>query len=217
MSCSTVTWTGPEGSFSKASANDESLAPHLTRVLHGNALAFFACYDSGNHALPGQRVWEAAVALEAVREYFSQYGMADRIREFDVSSATVELAAQALGCEPCRIAKTLSFMVDGYPVLVVTAGDAKIDNSRYKAQFGTKARMLTPGEAEGLVGHAVGGVCPFAINEGVSVYLDVSLKRFSSVFPACGSGNSAIELSTAELEEHSGFSSWIDVCKNWQS
>lgn len=155
------------------------------------------------------------MAVEAVKEYFSRYGMADRVQEFDVSSATVELAAQALGCEPCRIAKTLSFMVDGHAVLVVAAGDAKIDNSKYKTQFGTKAKMLTADEAITLVGHAVGGVCPFAVKEGVSVYLDGSLKRFSSVFPACGSGNSAIELSIAELEEHSGYMSWIDVCKNW--
>lgn len=157
------------------------------------------------------------MAIEKVKEYFSKYGMADRVKEFDVSSATVELAAQALGCEPCRIAKTLSFMVDGRAVLIVTAGDAKIDNPKYKAQFGTKAKMLTPDEAKNLVGHAVGGVCPFAINEGVSVYLDDSLKRFSSVFPACGSSNSAIELSIAELETHSGSICWIDVCKNWQT
>ena len=156
------------------------------------------------------------MAIEKVKQYFSEYGVADRVREFDVSSATVELAAQALGCEPCRIAKTLSFMVDGHAVLIVAAGDAKIDNPKYKAQFGTKARMLTPEEAETLVGHAVGGVCPFAVNEGVTVYLDESLKRFSTVFPACGSSNSAIELSIDELEKYSGFVSWIDVCKNWQ-
>ena len=156
------------------------------------------------------------MAIEKVREFFSGYGMADRIREFDVSSATVELAAQALGCEPCRIAKTLSFLVDGRPVLIVTAGDAKIDNPKYKAQFAAKAKMLTPDEAETLVGHAVGGVCPFGINEGVTVYLDVSLKRFPTVFPACGSSSSAIELTIPELESYSGYDSWIDVCKNWQ-
>ena len=155
------------------------------------------------------------MAVEAVKEYFAKYGMADRVKEFDVSSATVELAAQAVGCEPCRIAKTLAFMVDGQAVLVVAAGDAKIDNTKYKAQFGARAKMLTPDEAETLVGHAVGGVCPFAVKEGVSVYLDDSLKRFPSVFPACGSSNSAIELSIAELEAHSGFICWIDVCKNW--
>ena len=157
------------------------------------------------------------MAIEAVKKYFSQFGMADRVKEFDVSSATVELAAQALGCEPRRIAKTLSFLVDGHAILIVTAGDAKIDNPRYKAQFGTKAKMLTPDEAETLVGHAVGGVCPFGVNEGVTVYLDESLKRFSTVFPACGSSNSAIELSIPELEEYSGYVSWIDVCKNWQT
>lgn len=157
------------------------------------------------------------MAIEKVKAYFSAFGMADRIREFDVSSATVELAAQALGCEPCRIAKTLSFLVEGEPILIVAAGDAKIDNPRYKAQFGTKAKMLTPEEAETMVGHAVGGVCPFGVNEGVKVYLDESLKRFSTVFPACGSSNSAIELTIAELEKVSGFLSWVDVCKNWQT
>ena len=157
------------------------------------------------------------MAIEKVKEYFSKYGIADRVQEFDVSSATVDLAAQALGCEPCRIAKTLSFLVDGCPILIVAAGDAKIDNPKYKAQFGTKAKMLTPDEAETLVGHAVGGVCPFGINEGVLVYLDESLKRFTTVFPACGSSNSAIELSIDELEKYSGSVSWIDVCKNWQA
>ena len=155
------------------------------------------------------------MAIEAVKEYFAQYGMADRVKEFDVSSATVELAAQALGCEPCRIAKTLSFMVNGHAVLIVAAGDAKIDNPKYKAQFGTKAKMLTPDEAETLVGHAVGGVCPFGVKEDVTVYLDESLKRFSTVFPACGSSNSAIELTIEELEKYSGYTCWVDVCKNW--
>ena len=155
------------------------------------------------------------MAIEKVKEYFNQFGIADRVQEFTVSSATVELAAQALNCEPCRIAKTLSFMVDGHVVLIVTAGDAKIDNPKYKAQFGTKAKMLTPDEAETLIGHAVGGVCPFGINGGVTVYLDNSLKRFATVFPACGSSNSAIELSIEELEKYSGYRSWIDVCKGW--
>ena len=157
------------------------------------------------------------MAIEKVKAYFAAFGLADRIREFDVSSATVELAAQALGCEPCRIAKTLSFLVEGEPILIVAAGDAKIDNPRYKAQFGTKAKMLTPEEAETMIGHAVGGVWPFGVNEGVKVYLDESLKRFSTVFPACGSSNSAIELTIAELEKVSGFLSWVDVCKNWQA
>lgn len=155
------------------------------------------------------------MAIEKVRAYFNQYGIADRVQEFDVSSATVELAAQALHCEPCRIAKTLSFMVDGHAILIVTAGDAKIDNPKYKAQFGAKAKMLTPDEVETLVGHAVGGVCPFAVNQGLDIYLDDSLKRFETVFPACGSSNSAIELTIGELEKYSGFVSWVDVCKGW--
>ena len=153
------------------------------------------------------------MAIEKVKEYFKKYGMESRIKEFDVSSATVELAAQALHCEPCRIAKTLSFMVTDYPVLIVAAGDAKIDNQKFKAQFGTKAKMLTPTEVEAMVGHAVGGVCPFAVNAGVTVYLDVSLQRFQTVFPACGSGNSAIELTIKELETYSSYAAWIDVCK----
>ena len=156
------------------------------------------------------------MSIKRVKEYFAKYDMADRVKEFDVSSATVELAAEAVGCEPCRIAKTLSFLVEGKAVLIVTAGDAKIDNRKYKDQFGTKAKMLTPDEAETLVGHAVGGVCPFAVKEGVSVYLDASLQRFFTVFPACGSANSAIELSISELETHSGYVTWVDVCKGWQ-
>lgn len=156
------------------------------------------------------------MAIEKVKEYFGEFGMADRVQEFDVSSATVELAAQALKTEPCRIAKTLSFMVDGHPILVVAAGDAKIDNAKYKARFHTKAKMLTPDETETIVGHAVGGVCPFAVNKGVTVYLDESLKRFETVFPACGSSNSAIELSIEELGTYSGFAAWVDVCKSWK-
>ena len=156
------------------------------------------------------------MSIQRVKDYFRTLGMEDRVLEFDVSSATVDLAAQALGCAPCRIAKTLSFLVDGAPILIVAAGDAKIDNPKYKAQFGAKAKMLAPQEAETLVGHAVGGVCPFAVNEGVTVYLDESLKRFETVFPACGSGNSAIELSIPELERCSGYERWVDVCKGWQ-
>lgn len=142
--------------------------------------------------------------------------MEDKVREFPVSSATVELAAQALGCEGCRIAKTLSVMAAGRALLVVAAGDARIDNARYKARFGAKAKMLSPAETESLVGHAVGGVCPFAVNAGVPVYLDVSLRRFPTVFPACGSSNSAIELDMEELERYSGAADWVDVCKGWQ-
>lgn len=153
------------------------------------------------------------MSIERVRAYFRQYGMEERIQEFEVSSATVALAAEALHCEPKRIAKSLSFMVEGHGILVVTAGDVKIDNAKYKAQFGTKAKMLSPQEVEALIGHAVGGVCPFMVNEGVDVYLDVSLKRFETIFPACGSSNSAIELTIPELEEYSGYLSWVDVCK----
>lgn len=156
------------------------------------------------------------MAIEKVRAYFEKLGIADRILEFDVSSATVELAAQALNCEPCRIAKTLSFMLEDGAILVVAAGDAKVDNTKYKAEFGKKAKMLTPDEVEQLIGHAIGGVCPFAVNDGVNVYLDVSLKRFETVFPACGSSNSAIELTTEELEKYSGFTKWVDVCKAWE-
>ena len=153
------------------------------------------------------------MAIEKVREYLKGFGVEDKILEFDVSSATVELAAQALGCEPCRIAKTLSFSVDGRAILIVAAGDAKIDNPKYKAKFGTKAKMLAFDEVEALIGHAVGGVCPFAVNEGIAIYLDESLKRFETVFPACGSSNSAIELTPSELEKYSAYTEWVDVCK----
>lgn len=157
------------------------------------------------------------MSIERVREYFRTKGVEERIQEFDSSSATVALAAQALHCEENRIAKTLSFHVKEKVVLIVMAGDAKIDNPKYKAQFGTKAKMLTPDEAETLIGHAVGGVCPFGVNEGVTVYLDNSLKRFETVFPACGSSNSAIELSIEELEKYSGYTAWVDVCKGWDT
>jgi prolyl-tRNA editing enzyme YbaK/EbsC (Cys-tRNA(Pro) deacylase) len=153
------------------------------------------------------------MAIERVREYFRKFGMEERIMEFEVSSATVELAAEAVGCEPGRIAKTLSFIVEEHPILIVAAGDARIDNHKYKTRFGKKAKMLTPEEAETLIGHAVGGVCPFAVNDGVTVYLDESLKRYPTVFPACGSSNSAIELTMEELEKYSGFAAWVDVCK----
>ena len=155
------------------------------------------------------------MSIDKVSAFFKQYGMEERIREFEVSSATVELAAEVLHCEPCRIAKTLSFMVNENPILIVAAGDARIDNHKYKEQFGTKAKMLTPEETVSLIGHAVGGVCPFAVNKDVSVYLDISLKRFDTVFPACGSSNSAIELTIDELERYSAFLQWIDVCKRW--
>ncbi len=156
------------------------------------------------------------MAIEQAREYLKKWNAEDRIMEFPVSSATVELAAKALGCEPARIAKTLSFLVNDAAVLVVTAGDAKIDNGKFKQQFHTKAKMLSPDQVEKMVGHAVGGVCPFGVKEGVTVYLDVSLKRFETVFPAAGSSNSAIELSIPELEQFSGSIAWVDVCKAWQ-
>ncbi len=154
------------------------------------------------------------MSIEKVREYFKGYGIEDKILEFPVSSATVELAAKALNTEDCRIAKTLSFSVNESPILIVTAGDAKIDNKKYKNFFGAKAKMLSFEEVEEKIGHAVGGVCPFAINDGVKVYLDDSIKRFKTVFPACGSSNSAIELTPNELEKYSAFFvEWIDVCK----
>lgn len=155
------------------------------------------------------------MSLEKVKAYFKGYGMEDRVIELEESSATVELAAHALRCEPARIAKTLSFHVDDRVILVVTAGDAKIDNKKYKDEFGQKAKMLGYEEAEPLIGHAVGGVCPFAVKEGVEVYLDVSMKRFETVYPAAGSGNSAIELSMPELEQYSHCRKWVDVCKAW--
>lgn len=156
------------------------------------------------------------MSIEKVRAYFAAQGIEDRIREFPVSSATVELAAQALGVEGKRIAKTLSFLVGDQCVLIVAAGDAKVDNPKYKAQFHTKAKMLPHDLVPEYVGHAVGGVCPFAVKEGVAVYLDESLRRFETVFPAAGSANSAIELTIPELERYAQTTQWIDVCKGWQ-
>lgn len=154
------------------------------------------------------------MSIEKVRAYFKEQGIEDKIQEFEVSSATVELAAQALGCEPERIAKSITFQAGDQIIMIVTAGDQKIDNPKYKAQFGTKAKMLAREEAEDLIGHAVGGVCPFAVNEGVEIYLDESLKRFETVFPACGSSNSAAEFTIPELEKYTNYLEWIDVCKN---
>ncbi|MFV0497734.1 MAG: YbaK/EbsC family protein [Candidatus Fimivivens sp.] len=153
------------------------------------------------------------MSIAKVRDYFKKYDVEDRVLEFDVSSATVALAAQALNCAPDRIAKTLSFKTGEGCILIVTAGGAKIDNAKYKAQFHTKAKMLSPEEAVQLVGHAVGGVCPFGVNDGVITYLDISLKDYQTVFPACGSDNSAIELTIDELEEYANSKGWIDVCK----
>ena len=148
-----------------------------------------------------------------VREVLAPFGVADRILEFDVSSATVELAAQALHCEGARIAKTLSFMADGKPILIVLAGDARVDNAKYKHLFGCKAKMMTAEELEHYTGLHFGGVCPFGIPEEVTIYLDESLKRFQTVYPACGTANSAIEVTPEELEKFSGAAGWIDVAK----
>lgn len=157
------------------------------------------------------------MSIESVRAFFEARGRAGDILEFPVSSATVELAAQAVGVIPARIAKTLSFKSPDGCILIVMAGDARIDNRKFKDQFSMKATMLPPDDALALTGHAVGGVCPFAIeNDKVKTYLDVSLKRFGTVFPAAGSGNSALELTCGELEEYSGAVGWIDVCKGWE-
>ena len=157
------------------------------------------------------------MSIERVRAYFQTLGIEDRIQEFAVSSATVELAAQAVGVEAARIAKTLSFHDGEGCLLIVAAGDARVDNRRFKDTFHQKARFLTPEEAVAFTGHAVGGVCPFAVKEGVKVYLDESLKRFETVFPAAGSANSAIELTIPELEQYSKFDGWVDVCKDWRT
>lgn len=153
------------------------------------------------------------MAFDKAKEHLKKYGMDGRVMEFDVSSATVGEAAKAVGSSEGEIAKTLSFLVDEKPILIVVAGDCKIDNAKYKAYFHAKAKMLPFESVEELIGHAVGGVCPFGINEGVEVYLDESLKRFEIVYPACGSANSAVKLNIAELEKTSEFECWIDVCK----
>ena len=153
------------------------------------------------------------MSIEKGRAYFRQFGMEDRVREFDVSSATVELAALALGVEGARIAKTLSFKKDDSCILILAAGDARIENHKFKDKFHMKAKMLAPEEVLSIVGHPVGGVCPFGINDGIDVYLDESLKRFETVFPAVGSANSAIELDLDELYKYSNAIEWIDVCK----
>lgn len=153
------------------------------------------------------------MSIEKGRAYFRQFGMEERVLEFDVSSATVELAAQALGVDGARIAKTLSFKNGDGCMLILAAGDARIDNKKFKEKFHFKAKMLTADEVLEMVGHPVGGVCPFGINDGIDVYLDVSLKRFETVFPAVGSGSSAIELNLEELFKYSNAIEWIDVCK----
>ena len=153
------------------------------------------------------------MSIEKGREYFRQFGMEDRVQEFEVSSATVELAAQALGVEGARIAKTLSFMVGEQPILILMAGDVKVDNSKYKGFFHAKAKMMSPEQLEEYVGHQIGGVCPFGIKDGVEVYLDTSMKRFETVFPAVGGSNSAIELTIEELEKYSNYKEWVEVSK----
>ena len=158
------------------------------------------------------------MSLEKVRAYLDQYHMGSRIQVLELSSATVALAAQALHTQEERIAKTLSFRGNEGPILLVAAGDARIDNGKFKVAFGLKASMLSPEEAVEQIGHAVGGVCPFAVeNPAVSIWLDVSLKRFQTVFPACGSGNSAIEMTLDELSLTSKSKGWVDVCKGWQA
>lgn len=155
------------------------------------------------------------MSITKVKEYFKSFGVEDKVIELEQSSATVELAATAIGCEPERIAKTLSFLVDGKGILIVVAGDAKIDNRKYREEFHEKAKMIPAEDVETTIGHAPGGVCPFGISEEVEVYLDISMKRFSTVYPAAGSGNSAVELNIAELEKYSNSKRWIDVCKGW--
>ncbi|MFL0245724.1 YbaK/EbsC family protein [Candidatus Clostridium stratigraminis] len=155
------------------------------------------------------------MAIDRVRESLKDFGRDKDILEFETSSATVELAAIALDVEPARIAKTISLKSGESALLVVTAGDAKIDNSKFKNEFGFKAKMLSPEEVLELTGHAIGGVCPFGLKNNIPVFLDLSLKRFTTVFPACGSSNSAIKLTLSEIEEYSKSKKWVDVCKNW--
>lgn len=153
------------------------------------------------------------MSIDKVRNYFKEYNIENNIIELSTSTATVKEAAESLGTEECRIAKSLSFIVEDKPIIIVVAGDAKIDNSKYKGYFHSKAKMIPFEEVNNLIGHNPGGVCPFAINEGVTVYLDESLKRFDYVYPACGSSNSAIKLTIEELEKYSNYTTWIDVCK----
>ena len=153
------------------------------------------------------------MSIEIVREYLKQFQADERIMEFETSSATVELAAEAVGCIPARIAKTLSFYTEDGCLLIVTAGDAKIDNSKFKQFFGRKAKMLSAEDVTAMTNHAIGGVCPFGVPDSVPVYLDKSMQRFETVFPAAGSSNSAIELSIEELEKYSNYTAWVDVCK----
>ncbi len=159
------------------------------------------------------------MAFEKVKQYFEENGLGDRVLSFEADTGTVEEAALAVGCEPKQIAKTMSFLLSGdepEPILILTAGDARVDNHKYKEEFHEKAKMIPWDEVEGYIGHAPGGVCPFAINENVTVYLDESLRRFDIVYPAAGNDHSAVRLSLAELEKYSGYEAWIDVCKGWK-
>lgn len=156
------------------------------------------------------------MSYDRARSHLEKFGLACRIRLFDVSSATVELAAQAVGCQSARIAKTLSFLTPEGPILIVAAGDARVDNGRYKAQFHTKAKMLPHDQVEPLIGHGVGGVCPFGVNPDIPVWLDESLRRFDVVYPAAGTDNSAVELTLDELEQACLSRGWVDVCKDWR-
>lgn len=153
------------------------------------------------------------MSFQKAKEHLKKYGLEDKVMEFKTSSATVEEAAKALNCTEGEIAKTLSFLVEDKPILIVVSGDAKIDNSKYKGEFHKKAKMIPYDEVEILIGHKVGGVCPFGIKEGVEVYLDVSLKKYDTIYPAAGSSNSAVKLTIKELEQASNYKKWIDVCK----
>lgn len=155
------------------------------------------------------------MAFKEVKQYFEQFGMGQKVLDLDKSSATVEEAARAIGCEPCQIAKTMSFLIGEKPILIVTAGDARIDNKKYKTMFHKKAKMVPVAQVEKVIGHAPGGVCPFVIHPEVTVYLDISLKRFHKIYPAAGSDHSAVDLSLEELETYSHFTDWVDVCKDW--
>ncbi|MCI8472080.1 MAG: YbaK/EbsC family protein [Clostridiales bacterium] len=156
------------------------------------------------------------MSFAKAKEHLMQYGLDSRIMEFSVSSATVKEAANAIGCEEEEIAKTLSFLMNDQPVCIVAAGNCKIDNSKFKAEFHVKAKMIPFDSVEMLIGHAAGGVCPFAVNENVTIYLDISLKKFKTIYPACGSSNSAVKLTVDELELASDYVKWVDVCKNMQ-
>ena len=153
------------------------------------------------------------MSLEKAKKHLEKFNLEDKIMEFTLSSATVEEAAKAIGCKESEIAKTLSFLIEDKPILIVVAGDCKIDNGKYKQEFGKKAKMIPYEEVEKLIGHNVGGVCPFGINENVTVYLDNSLKKFDTIYPACGESNTAVKLTIEELEKTSNYKKWIDVCK----